>query len=69
MNNDKMRDKLLRWISHLPVWKTHQSKGRKKDWPYKGRIFVVTWKTIWVFKWIHYVIDIRYEDEWPGEFE
>jgi hypothetical protein len=53
-------------LAKLPFWKVQQAQGTKEDEPYKGRVYVVTYKEI--FGRV-ILCRVRYQDELPGEFK
>lgn len=60
---EKLKEWLLGIAGGLPIWRTSTSKGRKRDEPNKGEVFVITHKRVWFFGWVTLVIDVRFEDE------
>ena len=59
-------EKLLKLLSVLPIFPERKSYGVNKQGGHAGRKFVVTWKNILNRK---YVMDVRYVDEYDGEFD
>mgnify|MGYP001607588419 CR=1 FL=1 len=66
----KWRGQWLDLWAKLPLWKRSYNFGRQtQEGPNYGRVFRVSWVDIWWFGRLRLVVDVRFIDEWPGEFD
>lgn len=53
---------ILEQLAKLPIWVVSEQRGRRKHEPFLGKVFIVTVKRIWFFRWTRLVMDVRYLD-------